>query len=57
MVGAWLSGALSSRIAAWVVLSTMWARAALTGAMLDRRAEAASPVAPPLPAAASDPSP
>jgi uncharacterized membrane protein YedE/YeeE len=50
-VGAGLSGAAVFTITAWVTLSTMWAGAALTDALLDRPVEGSSSVAAPLPAA------
>jgi uncharacterized membrane protein YedE/YeeE len=40
-VGAGISGAAVFTVTAWITLSTMWAAAGLTDALLDRRAEAA----------------
>jgi len=40
-VGAGISGAAVSTVTVWVTLSTMWAGAALTDALPDRRHEAA----------------
>jgi uncharacterized membrane protein YedE/YeeE len=56
-VGAGLSGAAVFTVTAWVTLSTMWAGAALTDALVDRRAEGSSTTAQPTPAAASYASP
>jgi hypothetical protein len=55
-VGAGLSGAAVFTITAWITLSTKWAGAALTDALLDRRSEGALKCSPP-PASATYASP